>query len=405
MRGKSRPLKIATTVLALCLFFPLLFSCASSRISSEKDFTGEKEIENAFSEITLLFAGDVMAHRPNFVMKDYNKIWEGIYAETQRNDIAFANIEAPVDDSREWESYPTFNMHSDYVDEVISAGFSVFSLVNNHSNDQKLGGIKNTILWSRGLHEKTKSTENPIYFSGLKDSPDAPFSFCLIEKNDWKILFVAVTEILNSNDYRSYLNYTPYTAEGRKNFAEYVKVLREENPCDIFVASIHSNEEEYVAEVKQTRRDYYQLLLENGVDVIWANHPHIIREREIYGDEATRDMRKIVMYGNGNTISGQRWQPQFENPMNAREDTGDGVMMRVTFSKNTLSQYEKNVIIAKYEPVYITTYINEKREFVIKPLDDAFIKELAESGKGKWASYLQSRKEKAENTKETVIWK
>lgn len=407
---KMQPLKSVLLLLAALFLFPILFSCVSSRISDEEGFDDENVFgemsfdESPASEITLLFAGDVMAHEENFSMKGYRKIWEGVYSETKDCDIAFANIEAPVDNSRPYESYPTFNMHSDYVDEVINAGFSVFSLVNNHTNDQGLGGIKSTLLWANEIHEKTKSTDNPIYFSGLKASPDDAFSFCLIEKDGWRILFVAVTEIMNAPNYKSYLNYVPYTADGRKKFAEYIKGVREENPCDVFVASIHTNEEEYVADVKQTRREYYAMLLENGVDVIWANHPHIIREREIYGDEATGSMRKIVMYGNGNTVSGQRRQPQLENPMNAREDRGDGVMMRVTFSKNTASQDEKNVIIAKHEPVYITTYINEDVEFVIKKLDGTFVQELKDAGRGKWASYIQSRMKKAENTKETIIW-
>ena len=403
---KMQPLKIAATLLAALFLFPILFSCVSSKISDEEGFNGENAFgEMPSSEITLLFAGDVMAHEENFRMKGYRKIWEGVYSETKACDIAFANIEAPVDNSRSYESYPTFNMHSDYVDEVINAGFSVFSLVNNHANDQGLGGIKSTLLWANEVHEKTKSTDNPIYFSGLKNSPDDAFSVCLIEKNDWRILFVAVTEILNTPNYQSYLNYTPYTVDGRKKFAEYVKNVREKNPCDLFIASIHTDEEEYVADVKQTRREYYAMLLENGVDVIWANHPHIIREREMYGNEATGSVQKIVMYGNGNTVSGQRRQPQLENPMNARDDRGDGVMMRVTFSKNTASQDEKNVIIAKYEPVYITTYINETGEFVIKKLDNDFVQELTDAGKNKWASYIQSRMKKAENTKETIIWK
>ena len=99
------------------LFF--LYGCAS---------TG-KPTENAAHEpvsLTLLFGGDIMAHEENFSMKDFSLIWADVKPLVSGADLSFANIESPVMDSKKWEGYPRFNMHSDYVRKAIEAGFNVF---------------------------------------------------------------------------------------------------------------------------------------------------------------------------------------------------------------------------------------------------------------------------------------
>ena len=86
----------------------------------------------ADSDITLLFGGDIMAHNSNYTVKDLNDIWKGVKLIIQDSDLAFANIEAPVDATRPVSSFPQFNMSVEYIQAAIDAGFSVFSLTNNH---------------------------------------------------------------------------------------------------------------------------------------------------------------------------------------------------------------------------------------------------------------------------------
>ena len=141
-------------------------------------FTGCASLhEPETKQIKLLFGGDIMAHKPNFNMKNYSKIWDGIRTIVQESDLAFANIEAPVADSLPYSSYPNFNMHGEYPEQAIEAGFNVFSLINNHSNDQGLGGIQETYEWSEKIEKKYAEAGNPLYFSGLKKEPDATADF------------------------------------------------------------------------------------------------------------------------------------------------------------------------------------------------------------------------------------
>ena len=105
------------------------------------------------------------------------------------------------------------------------------------------------------------------------------------------------------------------------------------------------------------------------------------------------------MYANGNTISGQRWEPQLENPFNEREYTGDGLLFFVKLEKD-----DSGIKINETKPYYITTYINTAWEFVTKKLDQDFIDYLNEVDRKKWATYIQKRKEICESTKENIIW-
>lgn len=344
-----------------------------------------------------------MAHKPNFNMTDYSKIWKNVYQDINQTDLAFANLESPVVNELDYSSFPNFNMHSEYPEEAINTGFNCFSIVNNHSNDQGLDGIKHTYSWKKNIQEKYKKNGMELYFSGIKNSPESDFSYELIEKNGWKILFVAATEILNRPSYAKWLNYYPYTEDGRSHFAEYCFRLREENPCDLFIVSLHTDEPEYVAPVAKKRKEYYRTLLASGVDVLWTNHPHIIRERELYGNKQSGQLKKIIFYGNGNTISGQRWEPDPEKPDTPRDNTGDGLLYFATFTKNNSPKQPKNVMIKESYPVYITTYINSNWEFVLHKLDDSFINYLKENRKT-WKNYFITRKNICENTKETIIW-
>ena len=88
-------------------------------VSAEEDstpaFGSEKnDREEIRHNLTLLFAGDIMAHKPNYSMSDYSVIWKDIAPLALSCDFSFANIEAPVDDSIPYATYPRFNMHSEY---------------------------------------------------------------------------------------------------------------------------------------------------------------------------------------------------------------------------------------------------------------------------------------------------
>ncbi len=350
---------------------------------------------SADSDITLLFGGDVMAHNSNYAVKDFNDIWKDVKPIIQGSDLAFANIEAPVDSTRPVSSFPQFNMSAGYLQAAIDAGFSVFSLTNNHSNDQGLMGMQETFKTCEKLTEKYAESGRELYFSGLKKSSEDGFNYSIIEKNGWKILFFPVTESLNSFEAHKYMNYVYPEAENKHRFAAFIKKLKARVGCDLFILSFHTNEPEYVRAVSDSQKQFYKELVDSGVDILWANHAHIIKDREI-GE------RTLIMYSNGNTISGQRYSPNLtmENPNTMRDNTGDGLFYEVTLSKDASGA----ITIKKTKPYFVTTYITPMREFVLKPMNQNFIDWLRETGQPKWAGYIERRlKINLEQTKDIRV--
>ena len=396
-----------------------------SKTSETKDLRKEKQVQNppeteilqekvvlaetddkdeSNDEIRLLFAGDIMAHTNNYHISSFDKIWRDVKYLIDGNDLVFANIEAPIDTTKPVSNYPNFNMPQNYVQAAVDAGFNVFSLCNNHSNDQYLDGIKETLKTVDRICEQAAKNAIPrsLYFSGLKNSKESEFSYNIIEKSGWKILFLPMTELLNRPDFSEYINYIKTDDASRNEFIDYVKKLREKNPCTIFILSFHTAEPEYTRNITSRQEKFYKELIKNGVDIIWANHAHIIKNRKIIVDTET-NCDKLIMYANGNTISGQRRNPDLtsKNPNGERDNTGDGLFYKVTLKKDN----KGSVKIKKCEPIFITTYINTANEFVLKPLNQDFVNYLYSVPRTNWAKYIERRINiNQEATKDLIEW-
>lgn len=349
--------------------------------------------------LTVLFAGDIMCHSENYSMSNFDDIYSEIKPIVSGTDLSLANIEAPVDDSKPFSTYPNFNMKSVYIQAAIDAGFNVFSLANNHTNDQGLNGIIATYDYFEKKEKELSESARPLYACGIKkQKKDPPLTYRMINVKGWKVLFAAVTELLNSPTSNAYIDYLNPSEETRDVFIKYLVNLRKNNPCDLFILSIHCCEPEYIRTVNKKQNDFYNKLLDNGIDVVWANHPHVAKDWQIIGDEKTGIQNKIIFNALGNTISGQRRNPQFLAPETERDYTGDSYMIKVTFDKNN------GLNISKIEPFLITTYITPQWSYVIKLLNDGFIETLENQKRIQWARYLTERKKLMEKLKGIEIW-
>lgn len=383
-------------IYSFCIGIVFLFLACTSTPPAMDSVSGEdvsddspivlpqpEEIPPMDNRLVLTFGGDIMAHIENFGMADYNMIYTDIEEIIQNDDFTFANLETPVHEGRAYESYPTFNVQPAYVQAAIDAGFDVFSLANNHTNDQGYEGMEKTL----GFFQ-SKEAEG-VFAAGIKPAGYQGLTYQVIEKGEWKILFVAITEILNRfTDYQK-IDYVAPSASRRKTLFKELAQLRQENPCDVFVLSLHTCEDEYVHEITQVRRDFYRTLLDSGVDFVWANHPHLAKEWEVFTAENEEYPTAMAMYALGNTISGQRRDPQFTKPETNRDYTGDGYLIQVVLEKD---ETDSDFRITDITPHLITTYIDENNNYLIRQLNDGFIQKLHGAGNEKWANYLAARK-------------
>lgn len=403
--------------IAILIF--IFFGCASNSSSniSDKNLQGiskNQDGQEILSEnlqpqeelnLTMNFAGDIMAHYENYKMGRFDRVWRDIKPLLSASDLNFANIEAPVADSLPWSSYPAFNMHGEYVEAAVNAGFNVFSLSNNHTNDQYLAGIKATRNYFSTFN--VKNPDKKIWWAGLREKSFGEMTYAVIEKNGFKILFAAVTEILNRPDYASYIDYYPASQKKRAELKENLKKIGEENPHDLLILSVHTDEAEYVREVTESHKIFFRELINDcNVDIVWANHPHITKiweTVELQEAKANGLKTAFIMYANGNTISGQRTSPNFKKTQTERDDTGDGVIISVKMKKNG-----GKITFEMIKPHFITSYITPSWLFVVKSLDDDFLHSLDRADVANWPEYLENRRkilEQAADKSKTEIYK
>ena len=345
------------------------------------------------SELTLSFSGDIMAHDVNFKMKDYNRIYDDIRDILLNDDLTFGNVETPICEERPLSTFPFFNVHRDYLRAAIDGGFDVFAFANNHTNDQGIQGIDGTIKSFNALKKEYKNKE--LFSSGLKNREDEDFKPVLIEKKGWKILFLSVTEHINSHDKSKHrLYYSEPTKAGRKKLLLSIKKMKEENPCDIFILSLHLSEEEYGLKVLEGKKTWFRALAQAGIDVVWAHHPHVLQdwelsEVELLNEETPDSSSKLkknafFMYSMGNFISGQRWKVNYADPAYYREYTGDSIIMQLRLKKT------KGILQPEIEakPILITNY-NEKDAPVIKRFTQEWVETLPEKERAYYLKRLE----------------
>lgn len=341
-----------------------------------------------------------MAHEVNYAMKDYDRIYADVRGLLSGDDITFGNLEMPVADSLPQSTYPRFNVHMPYLAAAVRAGFDAFSLANNHSNDQGASGIAGTLEAFAAMERIAPSVSH----SGLKRAPTDALEPVMIEKNGWSILFLSVTEILNSYDAAGKLvHYVAPTAASRDAFAARLREMRRANPCDLFVLSIHSNEPEYVRDASAKKKEWFSRLASSGVDIVWGHHPHVMQGWELLSvmpdsgaaagnpqpagvaePPAVPESRQaLCMYSMGNFISGQRYRPERGNPGGSREYTGDAVLLRVRASEDSRG----GPLTLSVEPVPVTNYTDPATGVIVRQFTSPFIDSLP----APWRSYYTER--------------
>ncbi len=385
------------------LFFVLCFFIASCATSVQRPEGNEDSVVQQSSNVNpprqiplkLTFAGDIMAHNVNYEMDNYNLIYEDVASLLHADDISFANFETPVCDQLPDESYPTFNVNSRYARAAIDGGFDAFSLANNHTNDQGMLGITST----RDYFDSMKPFG--VYSAGIKRSDS--LSYDVIETQGWTVLFAAVTEIVNIREDLDAFDVYFYTEKRRSDLLADITTLQSEHPHDIFVLGVHVYESEYDTRVTDKRKEWFYDLLDSGVDIVWGNHPHVTQEWELFKSDSGD---KLIMYSIGNTISGQNYYPNYDDPLHRYEDTGTSILLHADVKDksahtNLSSTNVGDVVLSiNAHPTIIAAHKDEHNNMLIKRLTPDFIQ--AQNKKN--ADYYTVRLQDMEQITGTTIW-
>ncbi|MFA5889161.1 MAG: CapA family protein [Candidatus Paceibacterota bacterium] len=189
-------------------------------------------------------------------------------------DIIIANLEGPIvemDRNECQQKAYNFQFASTTPELLKTIGINMVNIANNHSRD----------CFSVG-YESTKQYLKQFGISYIGDQ-ELEESYRLVMVNDKRMAFVGIDQTISP-------------ALTDKAYA-LIKKLDSEN--DYIVVNIHWGEE-YKLEANSTQIDIAHKLIDNGADVIFGHHPHVVEPMEIYKG-------KMVFYSLGNFVFDQNF--------------------------------------------------------------------------------------------------
>lgn len=247
--------------------------------------------------ITFLAAGDNLIH-PNIYMEakkrgtaekeyDFLPMYTDVADRIHDADFAFINQESLMaGESYGYSGYPSFNSPQQLGLDLVSLGFDIIGLANNHMLDKGSAGLADTVrFWD---------TQPATAIGGsLNTSP------VILENDGVSIGLLAYTCHTNGIKQRADAEVkVPYADEDtiRSDIASL-----QDLKCDIIIVSIHWGNENATSPSNE-QIQLAQIMADAGVDVILGHHSHCLQPIEWLKGTAGNDT--LCVYSLGNFVSG-----------------------------------------------------------------------------------------------------
>lgn len=208
-------------------------------------------------------------------------------------DLAYVNHETPISASNPVLGYPDFNSPADAGRDLLSVGFDIVNIANNHMLDMKERGLDESIaFW--------QSTDAILLGGISRANPDAD-NLRIIERDGVKIAMLTYTTLINwshVNDLSpTSAHVVPYAKDA--DIKRQMQAARESGADLIFVAMHWGDEGKFAPSAEQKR--LAQLLADEGADAVLGSHSHNIQPVE--WRQGREGNRTLVCYSTGNLIS------------------------------------------------------------------------------------------------------
>ena len=306
------------SVVLLLLASAVLILTGSATLPNYGSWRRNDDLEGN-RQITMVFAGDVMAHDVNYTRRPYSHIYESVRDILWDADLSFANLEFVFDPDRPASGYPNFNAPVGFAQAAIEGGFNVFSLANNHTFDLGLESVEKSLSVI-----EAKSSEHKIFFNGISATPEGYLNPVYFDVHGIRVGFLAVTSFLNKLLTDRHVNVVPfYDAEAEDVLVQRIRV--EAAQADLFIVSYHGGRE-YRRDPIEEKQRLFMRMVDAGADIVWGHHPHVAQPWETIH---TRQGSKLVLYSTGNFISGQTWTASPYRSAEERDGTGESALYTV----------------------------------------------------------------------------
>jgi poly-gamma-glutamate capsule biosynthesis protein CapA/YwtB (metallophosphatase superfamily) len=255
--------------------------------------------------VTLLFAGDIMAHEKQVARHkfgsnyDFTMDYKYIEDIISKADISVCNVESPLKGEGPYKGYPHFNMPDSITDALSYAEFDVIANANNHTRDQLDEAIGRTASFfnSKGF-----------IVVGTATGEEGDKKYDIVEKNGIKVGFVNFTNSLNrgigkdTDKYANVLRRDGKYDVGYRMMKEQIDALRA-GGAEFIVVYMHWGNE-YQLKGNKTQQEMGRQIADLGADLIIGSHPHVPQNAAEYTSPVT-GKTVLIYYSLGNLVSNQ----------------------------------------------------------------------------------------------------
>jgi len=309
------------------------------------------------AHVVLTSVGDIILHQAVIdggLQKDgtyqFDYIFEHVASYFNQSDYTIANYEGTLN-GPPYSGYPMFGGPDAIVTALKNAGVDMVTTANNHAFDRGLAGLIRTpqVFQNEG-----------IKVIGTRSNAQDP-KFQIVELNGIKIGIAGYTYETTGTDTGKALNGMPLPAEANDlvdSFNPYRTATYEKNKAEMaariqamrdakaecIVIVLHWGEE-YKTASDDTQQKLAQFLADQGVDVIFGAHSHVIQEISVVSSMIS-GKSTLVYYSLGNFLANMNFTTQGTNGY-----AQDAIIAKVAIDR------DKKGIVHATEGGYIGTYV------------------------------------------------
>ncbi len=337
----------------------------------EDEIENEDDLDPEPIVLKISAVGDIMTHGPQLRAQydskkdiyDFSNNYEKVQSFISQADLALCNIETVFAGiEKKYSSYPRFNTPDSLVKALKDVGFDIAVTSNNHSFDRGVEGVMRTVQIVR---------EGDIKVVGTSFEDEQKYLIYPIE--GIKVGVVAYTYETPKYHGAKTINglAIPEEVEDSINTFNYeeidedldkMKTAIEEMKAQgvqVVIFYLHWGQE-YLRNPNEYQKKMAHYLAENGVDILFGSHPHVVQPTEIIENKGGH--KTIVFYSLGNFISNQRYE------LMGGRYSEDGMIAEVTWEINPENQ-EGSPTLVKCIPTWVHKYnSNNKNNYEIVPL-------------------------------------
>ena len=232
---------------------------------------------------------------------DFTSVYEKIKPDIKKADIAILNQETILGGSGfEYQGYPCFNTPDSMGDAIIDAGFDIVQHASNHSYDTGEEGIKHCInYWNK--HKKK------IMMVGLNKNDKQYNTIPVYECKGIKFAVLNYTYGLNGFSLPEGKGYLVNLLDDSHYNKVKEDIEKAEEIADFTIVLPHWGQEYVQPEPTAEQRNWADMMVRSGADLIIGTHPHVIEKIEWI--KAENGNKALCYYSLGNYTSGQqKWK-------------------------------------------------------------------------------------------------